>query len=81
MCHVELFLLRWFVGVLTLFSTRQAPQEFEVDNRILLRNADEMRAAVEQVADAIISEVMDAVHEFEYEQNDDQTLILIRYEE
>ena len=27
-----------------------------MDNRILLRNADEMRAAVEQVADAIISE-------------------------
>ena len=30
-------------------------------------------------ASAIISEVMGAVHEFEYEQNDDQTMILIRY--
>ena len=31
-------------------------------------------------ADAIIDEVMGAVHEFEYEQNDDQTMILIRYQ-
>ena len=30
-------------------------------------------------ASAIIDEVLGAVHEFEYEQNDDQTMILIRY--
>ena len=40
-----------------------------------------MKPSTVTFADAIINEVMSAVHEFEYEQNDDQTLILIRYQE
>ena len=53
-------------------------EEFGTDR---LANAFHVACNHRDTADAIISEVMDAVHEFEYEQNDDQTLILIRYEE
>ena len=51
--------------------------EFGTDR---LANAFHVACNHRDSADAIIDEVMSAVHEFEYEQNDDQTLILIRYQ-
>ncbi|MBE6357393.1 MAG: GAF domain-containing protein [Lentisphaerae bacterium] len=52
-------------------------EEFGTDR---LANAFNVACSHRDTPDAIINEVMSAVHEFEYEQNDDQTLILIRYQ-
>ena len=46
-----------------------------------LTNAFSVACHHHESASDIISEVMGAVREFEYEQNDDQTMILIRYQE
>ena len=51
-------------------------EEFGIDR---LTNVFSIACRHHDTASAIIDEVMGAVHEFEYEQNDDQTIILIRY--
>jgi len=51
-------------------------EEFGIDR---LSNVFSVACRHHETASAIIAEVMGAVHEFEYEQNDDQTMVLIRY--
>jgi len=51
-------------------------EEFGTDR---LTNVFSVACYHHESASAIIDEVLGAVHEFEYEQNDDQTMILIRY--
>ena len=51
-------------------------EEFGTDR---LTNVFSVACRHHESASAIIDEVLGAVHEFEYEQNDDQTMILIRY--
>ena len=51
-------------------------EEFGTDR---LTNVFSVACYHHESASAIIDEVLSAVHEFEYEQNDDQTMILIRY--
>ena len=51
-------------------------EEFGTDR---LTNVFSVACHHHESASAIIDEVLSAVHEFEYEQNDDQTMILIRY--
>ncbi len=51
-------------------------EEFGTDR---LTNVFSVACHHHESASAIIDEVLGTVHEFEYEQNDDQTMILIRY--
>ena len=51
-------------------------EEFGIDR---LSNVFSVACQHHETASAIIAEVMGAVHEFECEQNDDQTMVLIRY--